>query len=265
MRIDKLSIAIIGAGNMGGAIASALSENPEYRVAVYDSDRAKAEGLASGKEIRVLNALEDAKGYHVLLIAVKPQILPSIFSDIANLKAGLYISIAAGITLAELREKLSTDKVVRYMPNIAAKCRKSVTAVALSDALTEYEKEDAMDIAKSFGAAFQLEEKLFSAFIGISGSGIAYVFEMMHQMAMGGVREGIPYPTSLDIVRDTFESAISLQKESGKGAIELETMVCSAGGTTIEGVKALQDGAIGSTLMNAVSAAADKSRKMEKK
>ncbi|MBQ2259211.1 MAG: pyrroline-5-carboxylate reductase, partial [Spirochaetales bacterium] len=146
-----------------------------------------------------------------------------------------------------------------------ARTKKAVTAVAFSLSMENSDKKLAMDIANSFGSAFELEEKLFSAFIGISGSAIAYVFEMIHQIAMGGVREGIAYPKSLEIVRDTFESATSLLKESGLGAVELETMVCSAGGTTIEGVKALEDGNLGATLINAVSAAAEKSRKMEAK
>lgn len=258
----KTSIAIIGCGNMGASIAKALSENSSYSLSVFDADKAKAESFASENNASCLSKLEDAKGFDVVIIAVKPQIMPSIYSDLKALEPGFFISIAAGISIESLKAALG-GKITRYMPNLAARTKKAVTAVAFSCDIESEEKALAMEIASSFGSAFELDEKLFPAFIGISGSAIAYAFEIMHQIAMGGVREGIAYPKALDIVRDTFESATSLMKATGLGAVELETMVCSAGGTTIEGIKALDDGKLGATLINAVSAAAEKSRKME--
>ena len=151
------------------------------------------------------------------------------------------------------------------MPNIGAKSRKSVTAIAAGSEVSIEQKDLALSIAASFGSAYLIQESLFPAFIGISGSGIAYFFEMMHQMAMAGVKEGIPYPEALAIVRDTAVSAAELQKSTGENAITLETMVCSAAGTTIEGVKALQDGGFASTVMNAVESAASKSVELETK
>lgn len=262
--MNRTSIAIIGCGNMGASIAKALSECESFKVSVFDSDKEKASAFASENKALLLSSLEEAQGNDVVLIAVKPQVLPSIADPLKALKPSFFISIAAGFDVASL-EKLLESKIARFMPNLAARTKKAVTAVAFSSSLTESEKSLAMDIASSFGSAFELEEKLFSGFIGISGSAIAYVFEMIHQLAMGGVREGIAYPKALDIVRDTFESATSLLKESSLGAVELETMVCSAGGTTIEGIKALEDGKLGATLIGAVAAAAEKSRKMEAK
>lgn len=258
----KTSIAIIGCGNMGSSIAKALADSGLYSLSVYDADKSKAESFASENNASCLAKLEDAKGFDVVMIAVKPQIMPSIYSELKALEPGFFISIAAGISIESLKAALGC-KVTRYMPNLAARTKKAVTAVAFSSDMKCEEKALAMEIASSFGSAFELDEKLFPAFIGISGSAIAYAFEIMHQLAMGGVREGIAYPKALDIVRDTFESATSLMKATGLGAVELETMVCSAGGTTIEGIKALDDGKLGATLINAVNAAAEKSRKME--
>jgi pyrroline-5-carboxylate reductase len=209
--------------------------------------------------------MEEARGSHIVIIAVKPQVLPSIWDKLAALKPDFFISIAAGVTVEKLVRNLGTDKVARFMPNIAAKIGYAVTAVTYSKALDEAFRKDAMDVATSVGSAFELEENLFSAFIGISGSGIAYMFEFMHQMAMGGVREGIAYPKALSIVADTMLSAANLQKQTGRNAVELETMVCSAKGTTIEGIAALSDGNFSSAVINAVSAAARKSEELEKK
>ena len=259
-------ISVIGTGNMGGAFAEALSKNKDISLCVYDSYRPCAEKVAGGKaDVTVLDSMAQARGSDIVVIAVKPQVLPSVYDQLAELKPGFFISIAAGVTLEKLRENLKTDKVVRFMPNIAAKVGHAVTAVAYSPALSDKEKKAAMDVALSVGTAFELEENLFSAFIGISGSGIAYMFELMHQMAMGGVMEGIPYPKALSIVADTMLSAANLQKATGRNAVELETMVCSAKGTTIEGVAALTEGGFGAAVVNAVRAASRKSEELEKK
>lgn len=259
-------ISIIGAGNMGGAFAEALSKRKDISLCIYDSCRPCAEKIAGTKaNVTVLDSMDQARGSDVVVIAVKPQVLPQIYDQLSALKPGFFISIAAGVTLEKLTKNLTSEKVVRFMPNIAAKIGHAVTAVAYSPALSSDERKMAMDIALSVGTAFELEESLFSAFIGISGSGIAYMFEMMHQMAMGGVRQGIPYPKALSIVADTMLSAANLQKETGKNAVELEAMVCSAKGTTIEGVAALTEGGFGAALINAVTAAARKSEELEKK
>ena len=259
-------ISVIGAGNMGGAFAEALSKRKDISLCIYDSCRPCAEKIAGTKaNVTVLDSMDQARGSDVVVIAVKPQVLPQIYDQLSALKPGFFISIAAGVTLEKLTKNLASEKVVRFMPNIAAKIGHAVTAVAYSPALSSDERKMAMDIALSVGTAFELEESLFSAFIGISGSGIAYMFEMMHQMAMGGVRQGIPYPKALSIVADTMLSAANLQKETGKNAVELEAMVCSAKGTTIEGVAALTEGGFGAALINAVTAAARKSEELEKK
>lgn len=218
-----------------------------------------------GRRVRVLSALDEAKGSHIVIIAVKPQVLPTIYDNLATLRPDFFISIAGGVTVETLVSHLKTDKVARFMPNIAAKVGSSVTAVTYSGGLSTEERAEAMRIALSVGSAFELDENLFGAFIGLSGSGIAYMFDMMHYMAMGGVREGIPYPKALAIVADTMLSAANLQRATGKNAIELETMVCSAKGITIEGVAALAESGFGSALMNAVSVAAKKSEEMEGK
>ena len=261
----KPRVSVIGAGNMGGAFSEALSRLEGIDLCVYDSHLPTAQKVAQGQAITVLPSMNDAKGSHIVIIAVKPQVLPSIWSELKNLKPDFFISIAAGVTIEKLSRNLCTDKIARFMPNIAAKIGCAVTAVAYSASLSKEERQDAMEVAESVGSAFELEESLFSAFIGISGSGIAYMFEMMHQMAMGGVREGIPYPKALTIVADTMLSAANLQKQTGRNAMELETMVCSAKGTTIEGIAALSEGGFGSAVINAVSAAARRSEELERR
>ena len=260
--VGKTRIAIIGGGNMGGAIALALSRKKEYEVFVYERTEEKARALNEEGEIFLLSDISDATGMDVVVIALKPQNLPAFYPLLSSLSPGLYVSICAGVDLDTLKRNLATGKVVRFMPNIGARVEASVTAVAFGPDITEDEERLSMEIASSFGDAFPLGEELFSAFIGISGSAIAFMFDFMHNIAMAGVKEGIPYSKALSIVSGTMESAAKLQKATGKGAIDLETMVCSPRGTTIEGVKALTDGGFASIVQEAVVRTVRKSEEM---
>ena len=125
-------------------------------------------------------------------------------------------------------------------------------------------RKDAFEIASAFGSAFVLDERLFPAFIGLSGSGIAYVFQFIHALAMGAVEEGIPYQRAVEIAADTMDSAITLVKESGRNPVELASMVCSAGGTTIRGMNTLASGGFDSAVIGAVKSATERSITLEK-
>lgn len=262
MEKKKYKIAIIGGGNMGGAITTALSKKGEYEVFLYERTIEKAKALLDECPVTLFSSISEAKEMDAVVIALKPQNLPAFYETLSSLSPKLYISICAGVDLDTLKSNLKSDSVIRFMPNIGAKVGKSVTAVAAGDDIDNEMLELSMDIASSFGDAFLLDESLFSAFIGISGSAIAFVFDFMHNLAMAGVKEGIPYNKALSIVSGTLESAAKLQKATGKGAIELETMVCSPRGTTIEGVKALTDGGFASIVQSAVEATVKKSEEM---
>ncbi len=258
-------IGIIGAGNMGGAIAQAISSEKEWQVSIFDTDKAKTENLSGC--IRAKSMEELMQSEDLLLLAVKPQVLPSLYPILrkAGSRQKKWISIAAGVSLETLTENLGTEEVVRYMPNLAAQVRQSVTAVTPSIKASDTLKETALVIAELFGSAFILPEDQIAAFTGISGSAIAYVFQFFHALAMGGVKEGLAYPQALAIARDTCLSAAAMQKEGGENPVKLATMVCSAGGTTIEGMQALAAGSFDATVMAAVSASSAKFRLLEEK
>jgi pyrroline-5-carboxylate reductase len=260
------TIGIIGCGNMGGAIAAALSKDGSWHPVLYGRDKERTAKLAQtlGCDHRDdLGQLLESCTY--LVLAVKPQVLPTLYGQLRECgsERNRWISIAAGVPLSVLSFELGTHEVARMMPNIAAKTGNSVTAVAFDGQASEETGKSAMEVASAIGSAFPLPENQFSAFIGISGSAIAYMFQFLHALAMGGVEQGIPYPTALEIARDTFFSAASLQKETGLSAIDLATKVCSAGGTTVRGMKALAEGAFDATVMSAVSASAVKNREFE--
>ncbi len=258
-------LGIIGCGNMGGAIAQSV----QTEVVLFDNDLAKAAALAdTASHITSSGSMEELFSQcDTIMIAVKPQILASLYPTFKKLGSAKkhWISIAAGVPLSVLSKNLGTDEVVRFMPNIAAQQKQAVTAVAKQAGCSDSHLSFALEVAKSFGSAFELPESQFSAFIGISGSGIAYVFAFVHALAMGGVVEGIPYPQAAQIATDTLNSATSLLKASGANPIDLATKVCSAGGTTIDGMQSLAEGAFEAVVMQAVEAAAEKSKALEAK
>ena len=268
------NIGFIGLGNMGSSILRSVSKkSDDFKISVYDTDINKMELLknelnSSNIEIYSCDSIESlVKSSDIIMLCVKPQILPKIYNQIkkANINDVLFISIAAGVTTSTLVENLDSNRIVRFMPNLAAKCKKSVTAICGSTQTSLNDKNLAYKIAQLFGSAFFLEEDKFSAFIGISGSAIAFVFEFAHSLALGGTYEGIAYNTSLDIAFATMESAKALYEVDKENPISLMSKVCSAGGTTIEGIKTLEDNNFSSAIINSVINTSKKSKELEKK
>lgn len=262
-----VEIGIIGCGNMGSAIASALCGSPAFRVTVFDSAPSVTSAFVranpGARAADCVQALTASASFVVL--AVKPQTLPSLYPVLRGCGSDSkkWISIAAGVDLDTLVRNLGTSEVVRFMPNISARVKSAVTAVAAAPGASEQTLRTALEIAGAFGSAFVLEEKLFSAFIGTSSSAIAYILQFLHALALGGEAQGIPYETAIRMAGDTMTGAVKLLQSSDKGAPELEKSVCSPGGTTIEGVKVLEDEHFNDTVIRAVAAAAQKAGIME--
>ncbi len=252
------SVAIIGLGNMGSAIAERIRE--KFSLSLYDIDEEKVRALGFTPASSMEDAIKDAD---IILIAVKPQFIDKEFlSSIKREKKG-YISIAAGIPLTSLENNLGKGNIARFMPNLAAKEGKAVTAVCFSASADKVFKEDAMMIAEAIGSAFILSEKSFSAFIGASGSLIAFALEFIYASAMGAVNAGIPYDQAEKIVSDTLLSALSLLND-GKHAAEIIPAICSASGTTIRGMEALAENGFDAALYKAVKASSDRSEELER-
>ena len=250
-------VAVIGMGNMGSAIA--LSIKDRFSLTTFDIDKAKVEALGFKPCESIQEAIKDAD---IVLIAIKPQFIDKNFLSDIREEGKAYISIAAGIPLSSLEKNLRSRNIARFMPNLAARERKAVTAVCFSAEADNAFKNDAMEIANAIGSAFILPEKSFSAFIGASGSLIAFALEFIRASAMGAVNMGIPYREAEKIVADTVSSALTLLKD-GKSAGEVIPSICSAAGTTIKGMEALEENGFANALYKAVKASAVRSDELE--
>lgn len=259
------SIGIIGFGNMGEALGAGLkTRSGEFKLLVLEKVPVLQEkALALGATLAPdLAALAEAD---VLIVAIKPQDIPGLLKDLAPQVKPRHtiISLAAGLKTAYFQDALGTPQVARYMPNLAAKAQKSLVGVAFGAGLDPQRGTLVLEIAGALGQGSLVPEKLMSAVTGISGSGLAYVFEFIHALALGGVREGLPYPQALEFALYTVEGAAALVRQTGEHPTALTSKVISPAGTTIEAVRVLKDRGMDIAVMDAVSAASRRATELE--
>jgi pyrroline-5-carboxylate reductase len=272
--MKQKKIGVIGTGNMGSAIVYSMAKNiTDCSITVYDKSQEKinlidsivdnCSGAGKIEKVKSINFLAELSD--TIIFAVKPQDIDTILNKEAkNFENKNVITIIAGKPIQLFAEKLQNKNICRFMPNIAALCGKSATGIAFNENADKNFINDATEIANSFGSSFIIPEKLMSAFTGLSGSGIAFVYQFIHALAMGGVTTGINYAQSLDIALSVAEGAINSIRKSGKNPAELITTVSSPAGTTIEGIKVLESNCFNSTVMGAVIAASKRSDEIEK-
>ena len=173
------------------------------------------------------------------------------------------ISIAAGVPLAKLEAGLGANaRVIRVMPNTPALVGASATAFAPGKSALAEDAKLAQTLFSSVGLAVQLKEALLDAVTGLSGSGPAYVYLIIEALSDGGVAAGLPRDVATRLAAQTVLGGARMVLETGLHPGTLKDMVTSPGGTTIEGLHELEKGKLRGTLMSAVRAAAEKSRKL---
>jgi pyrroline-5-carboxylate reductase len=265
---SKLSIGFLGAGKMATALAKGFIRaglvTPKDVIA---SDVSEAACAAFAKETGAKTTAfnpDVAKFANVLILAVKPQQVTEALGEIrdALTEKHLIISIAAGVTIAKLEACLGDARVVRVMPNTPALVNSSATGFALSKSAGAADAELATKLFSAVGVAFQVKEALLDAVTGLSGSGPAYVYLFIEALSDGGVASGLPRDIATKLAAQTVLGAAQMVLETGQHPGALKDMVTSPGGTTIEGVHELEKGKLRGTVMSAVRAATEKSKKL---
>ena len=264
-------IGFIGGGNMADAMIKGLLSGtfPADRVLVAEPDEARGRLMESRYGIRVVTEnLEVVKACELVVLAVKPQIAEEVLTGIAGALTStkLLISILAGVSTAVLETYFDgTPRIVRAMPNTPALVGAGATALCAGHYAGANDMLTARHLFEAAGSVHIVSESQMDAVTGLSGSGPAYVFTMIEALADGGVQEGLPRDIALALAVQTLLGAARLVKESGEHPAVLRDRVCSPGGTTIAGVKALEQGGLRATLMEAVSRAARRSRELGSK
>jgi pyrroline-5-carboxylate reductase len=265
---SKLTIGFLGAGKMATALAKGfIQAGIVSDKQVIASDPIAAARTAFAKEVGKSTAsnLEVAEFAEVLIVAVKPdQVAPALAEVRQEVGSKhLIISIAAGVQIAKLEAALPAGaRVIRVMPNTPALVGASATAFALGKSAGPQDGELAQKLFSSVGQAFQIKETLLDAVTGLSGSGPAYVYLVIEALSDGGVAAGLPRDIATRLAAQTVLGGAKMVIETGMHPGALKDMVASPGGTTIEGLHELEKGKLRATLINAVRAATDKSKKL---
>lgn len=201
----------------------------------------------------------------VLILAVKPGQVPGVLAGIREhlSEKHLLVSIAAGVPLAKLEAGMGGNaRVIRVMPNTPALVGASACAFTPGSSALRADVELVHKLLSAVGMAFEVKEVLLDAVTGLSGSGPAYVFLFIEALSDGGVAAGLPREIAMKLAAQTVLGAARMVLETGQHPGALKDMVASPGGTTIEGLHELEKGKLRGTVMSAVRAATEKSKRL---
>ena len=261
-----MKYGFLGCGNMGGAIARALSKKTK-NIAVSDRS-GKAKQLAQELGVAYSDNASIASSCDRIFLAVKPHMMKYMLlplQDTLAKRKPLLITMAAGLEIRQIEEFAGTHLlVIRIMPNMPTSVGKGVIPYCADDLVAEDMKVDWLEDMSRCGLLDALEERLMDAASALSGSGPAYLYLMLEAMADGGVACGLPRAKALDYAAMTMAGAAEIYLSTHTHPGALKDAVCSPGGSTIAGVRVLEERGFRGAAMDCVCAAYAKNKELGK-
>ena len=252
----------IGTGNMAGALVRAACRQVEPgRILLANRTAAKAEALAGELGCAVGTNESVAAQSRYIFLGVKPQMMAGVLESLRPVLAGrtdrfILVSMAAGLTTERIaRLAGGAYPVIRIMPNTACAVGAGLTTYAPNDAVTEEELSAFLDAMSASGVLDRLEEHLIDAASAVAGCGGAFLWQIMEALADGGVACGLPRQKALLYAAKMMEGTGKLTLHTGLHPGVLKDQVCSPGGSTIAGVRVLEERGVRGAVMDAVIAA----------
>ena len=256
-------LAIIGAGNMGGALLTGLlaADLDPGRVVVVEPHAEQAGRIASEHGIKAV-ALDEAVRARVVVITVKPHLVPGVLGDIVATghKPRLVVTAAGGVTTQQVEAALgSATAVVRCMPNTAVAIRQGVIALSVGLSATREHLGEVTELLAPLGQVLELPETQLDAVTALSGSGPAYFCLLAEALIDAAVLLGIPRPAAETMITQTAAGAGLMLRDQGKDPVALRAAVTSPGGVTIAAIHELERNAFRGAVMSAALAGRDRS------
>ena len=269
-----IRVGFIGTGNMGGALATAVARaDVDYEIILtnrtYDKAGKLAERLRS-KFAANVEAVSDnneiAERCDYIFLGVKPQMMGDMLKGIAPAlkkraeKSDKFtlITMAAGLSISRIKEMAGGNyNVIRIMPNTPAAIGEGMTLYA-APGVEPNTVNEFLQMLLASGRMCELPESLIDAGSAVSGCGPAFVYMFIEALSDGGVQAGLPRAKAYELAAKMVEGSAAMVLESGRHPGELKDAVCSPGGTTIEGVRVLEEGGLRGLVMDAVIAAYEK-------
>lgn len=266
MSIDR-RIAFIGSGNMASALIQGLLASRTSRADQLVASDVRPEALDALKRAHGIATTTDnaaACTADILVLSVKPQVLPALLAELApHVRAdALIISIAAGVPLAAIEAPLPGRRAIRVMPNTPALVAAGATALAAGTHANADDLKLARAIFESVGVVVEVPEPLLDAVTALSGSGPAYVFYLAEALIDAGRAVGLTDDVAKVLALQTVYGAAKLLHESGEAPAELRRKVTSPGGTTHAGVTTLDARDVRGAVTACVTAARDRGREL---
>lgn len=258
-----MKITIIGCGNMGRGMAQRLSQTNQ--IVLYDHNHEKAELLAEqgyGKASKdILNALHSAE---MIILAVKPQNLQKLAESIkGELKnSQTVVSLLAGTTFNTLESYFPTARIVRMMPNLPLIYGEGVIGLSLDKELGNEDKEPLTKLFEPLGKIYWLPEEKIDALTALAGSGPAFFFVLIEAMIDAGIAMGFSASDAREITCQMLKGSLTLLEETKKHPGELKWQITSPQGTTIAGLKRLEELALRGGIINTFLATYDHAKKL---
>ncbi|MEM1584598.1 MAG: pyrroline-5-carboxylate reductase [Nitrososphaerota archaeon] len=257
------SIGIIGAGQIGSAIAKVIAETGRYHVIASRRNLSKIKELENLGVRLTQNNKEVASRSDIVVVSVKPHKTIEVLREVSQyLKNKIVISVAAAIPIARMARAVPEAKIVRAMPNINVLVKSSLTAYAKGPNLTEEDVGKVQELFKLMGEYVEVEEELMDAITALSGSGPAYVSTLIEAMAYAALKVGIPRELAYYSAAYTVYGSAKLYLETGLHPSVIKEMVLTPAGVTIEGIFYLEEGGIRTAIMRAVEAATKKAQEI---
>lgn len=262
-----MKTGFIGYGNMASAIAGGMIRQGVYEagdiiVSAGNFEKLKQKSKGTGVDIREDN-LSVARDADILFLGVKPFLIVDIIREIKDAVKddAIIISIALGVSLEEMTEAFGRPmKLVRAMPNTPARVGEGMTIYNSTDELSLQEEAAVLDLFTSFGIAQRVQDSQFPGAGSLTGCSPAFIYMLMEAMADGAVHQGVPRDQAYRLAAQTVKGAAEMLLSTGLHPGELKDQVTSPGGTTIEGVRYLEQVAFRSAIMEAIIKASEKTK-----
>ncbi len=262
--MSQASFGVVGLGRMAQALLLPLLEAGLVRrdgVRAVVASPASAERLAQQHGLAVATDPTAAWTAPVVLLAVKPQQLAAAAAT-APAQGGLLISVLAGVPLERLQDLFPGWACVRAVPNTPALVRQGLTGLAFADAVPSEQRRWVREMFSQVGEVHELAESLLDGFLALTSSGPAFLAVVCEALADGAVAAGLPRVLAQQLAASTLAGTAALLEEQQLHPAALKDMVSSPAGTTIAGLRRLERGGLRSALLEAVLAAAERSRQL---
>ena len=254
---------------MGGALVqgmTSLADVSPGSVTVADTDEKRLKELADSFKVNVtIDNRKAMRGADVLLLSVKPQKMEEVLSGLeASLAPKMIcITIAAGIATSFIEERLGKGvRVIRVMPNMPALIGEGAAALCRGSYATDHDMQVAKEIFEAVGITVEVKEEMMDAVTALSGSGPGYAFYIIEAFAEAGVRMGFDWDVSLKLISQSLIGAARLCLKGEKHPAALKRMVATPGGTTVAGLKVMEDGKLREMIASVVEEATKRSAEL---